>query len=61
MPAAEAASNAKDHFLAALSHELRTPLASLIGFIETLRGPAAEVHALLAERQAKETGHDPSE
>ena len=28
-------------FVANASHELRTPLASLIGFIETLRGPAA--------------------
>jgi two-component system phosphate regulon sensor histidine kinase PhoR len=28
-------------FVANSSHELRTPLASLIGFIETLRGPAA--------------------
>jgi two-component system phosphate regulon sensor histidine kinase PhoR len=28
-------------FAANSSHELRTPLASLIGFIETLRGPAA--------------------
>ena len=26
-------------FVANVSHELRTPLASLIGFIETLRGP----------------------
>jgi two-component system phosphate regulon sensor histidine kinase PhoR len=29
-------------FVANASHELRTPLASLIGFIETLRGPAEE-------------------
>lgn len=29
-------------FVANASHELRTPLASLIGFIETLRGPAAD-------------------
>ena len=28
-------------FVANASHELRTPLASLTGFIETLRGPAA--------------------
>ncbi|MBY0421749.1 MAG: PAS domain-containing protein [Parvularculaceae bacterium] len=27
-------------FIASASHELRTPLASLLGFIETLRGPA---------------------
>ena len=29
-------------FVANASHELRTPLASLIGFIETLRGPAVD-------------------
>jgi two-component system phosphate regulon sensor histidine kinase PhoR len=29
-------------FIANVSHELRTPLASLIGFIETLRGPARD-------------------
>ncbi|HXT80256.1 MAG TPA: ATP-binding protein [Acetobacteraceae bacterium] len=29
-------------FVANASHELRTPLASLIGFTETLRGPAAD-------------------
>jgi two-component system phosphate regulon sensor histidine kinase PhoR len=29
-------------FVANSSHELRTPLASLMGFIETLRGPAAD-------------------
>src|ERR1700746_3864656 len=29
-------------FIASASHELRTPLATLIGFIETLRGPAHE-------------------
>ncbi len=29
-------------FIANASHELRTPLTSLIGFIETLRGPAAD-------------------
>lgn len=29
-------------FIANANHELRTPLASLLGFIETLRGPAAE-------------------
>jgi two-component system phosphate regulon sensor histidine kinase PhoR len=28
-------------FIANASHELRTPLASLLGFIETLQGPAA--------------------
>lgn len=29
-------------FVANVSHELRTPLATLIGFIETLQGPAKE-------------------
>lgn len=29
-------------FIANVSHELRTPLATLIGFIETLQGPAAK-------------------
>lgn len=29
-------------FVANVSHELRTPLASLIGFIETLQGPARD-------------------
>ena len=29
-------------FVANASHELRTPLASLIGFIQTLQGPAAD-------------------
>ena len=29
-------------FVANASHELRTPLASLIGFIETLQGPARD-------------------
>ena len=29
-------------FVANASHELRTPLSSLMGFIETLRGPAAD-------------------
>jgi two-component system, OmpR family, phosphate regulon sensor histidine kinase PhoR len=32
----------REDFVANVSHELRTPLASLIGFIDTLRGPAAD-------------------
>ncbi len=35
-------------FVANASHELRTPLASLMGFVETLRGPAAD------DREAQE-------
>jgi len=32
-------------FVANVSHELRTPLASLVGFIETLQGPASKDEA----------------
>jgi two-component system phosphate regulon sensor histidine kinase PhoR len=35
-------------FVANASHELRTPLASLLGFVETLQGPARE------DKQARE-------
>lgn len=34
--------DARIDFIANISHELRTPLASLIGFIETIRGPAKD-------------------
>jgi two-component system phosphate regulon sensor histidine kinase PhoR len=47
-------------FVANVSHELRTPLASLIGFTETLRGPAADDRpaqqrflAIMAEQGAR--------
>ena len=47
-------------FVANASHELRTPLASLIGFIETLRGPARDDKAaserflgIMAEQAAR--------
>lgn len=36
-------------FVANASHELRTPLASLIGFIDTLRGPAEDDPAARAQ------------
>ncbi|MGE4220875.1 MAG: sensor histidine kinase [Alphaproteobacteria bacterium] len=36
-------------FVANVSHELRTPLASLLGFLETLRGPARD------DAEARET------
>ncbi|MCQ8240056.1 sensor histidine kinase [Rhizosaccharibacter radicis] len=40
--AQQALERTRADFAAYASHELRTPLASLIGFIETLRGPAAD-------------------
>ncbi|MCC6720004.1 MAG: two-component sensor histidine kinase [Acetobacteraceae bacterium] len=47
-------------FVANASHELRTPLASLTGFVETLRGPAADdppaqqrFLAIMAEQAAR--------
>ncbi|KPP87816.1 MAG: two-component system, OmpR family, phosphate regulon sensor histidine kinase PhoR [Rhodobacteraceae bacterium HLUCCO07] len=36
----EAAGQMRRDFVANVSHELRTPLTALMGFIETLRGPA---------------------
>ncbi|MEC8292507.1 MAG: ATP-binding protein [Pseudomonadota bacterium] len=39
---AEAIGQMRRDFVANVSHELRTPLTALIGFIETLQGPAAE-------------------
>ena len=38
--AAEEASQMRRDFVANVSHELKTPLTALMGFIETLRGPA---------------------
>ncbi|MBS7810362.1 ATP-binding protein [Roseococcus pinisoli] len=40
--AARAVERMRVDFIANASHELRTPLASIIGFIETLRGPAKD-------------------
>ena len=37
-----AASQMRRDFVANVSHELRTPLTALMGFIETLRGPARD-------------------
>lgn len=38
----ERASQMRRDFVANVSHELRTPLTALMGFIETLRGPARD-------------------
>lgn len=38
----EAAHQMRRDFVANVSHELKTPLTALIGFIETLRGPARD-------------------
>lgn len=38
--AVEEAGEMRRNFVANVSHEMRTPLTSLMGFIETLRGPA---------------------
>ncbi len=38
----EQAEQTRRDFVANVSHELRTPLTSLLGFIETLRGPAKD-------------------
>lgn len=40
--AAEEAGQIRRDFVANVSHELKTPLTALIGFIETLRGPARD-------------------
>ena len=40
--AVQTAENTRADFVANVSHELRSPISSIIGFIETLRGPARE-------------------
>jgi protein-histidine pros-kinase len=49
----EAASRAKDRFLASMSHELRTPLNAILGFTGTL---LMELPGPLNEDQAKQLG-----
>lgn len=39
---AEAAEQMRRDFVANVSHELRTPLTAMMGFLETLRGPARD-------------------
>jgi PAS domain S-box-containing protein len=39
---AQAATHAKDEFLAVLSHELRAPLQSMLGWIQMLKSPVAD-------------------
>lgn len=53
-----AAGQMRRDFVANVSHELRTPLTALMGFIDTLRGPArddAPARARFLETMAKET------
>ncbi|MCR9086515.1 MAG: ATP-binding protein [Rhodobacteraceae bacterium] len=55
----EAAGQMRRDFVANVSHELRTPLTALIGFIETLRGPArddAEARDRFLETMDREAG-----
>ncbi|QQA44760.1 sensor histidine kinase [Pelagovum pacificum] len=40
--AVEQAANIRRDFVANVSHELRTPLTALLGFVETLKGPARD-------------------
>ena len=40
--AVEEAGQMRREFIANVSHELRTPLTALLGFVETLRGPARD-------------------
>jgi len=45
LTAARQAEHMRADFVANVSHELRSPLTSLLGFIETLRGPARDDQA----------------
>lgn len=57
--AMEEAGRMRRDFVANVSHELRTPLTSLLGFVETLKGPArddAEARARFLEIMEREAG-----
>jgi two-component system phosphate regulon sensor histidine kinase PhoR len=59
MTALRRAERMRADFVANASHELRTPLASLVGFVETLRGPArddAEARDRFLGIMAEQTG-----
>lgn len=59
MTALRRAERMRADFVANASHELRTPLASLVGFVETLRGPArddAEARERFLAIMAEQTG-----
>ena len=53
LAAADAASRAKNHFLATMSHELRTPLNAVIGFADLL---SAEISGRLDDKQQSYVG-----
>ena len=59
MTPVEEAGERRSEFVANVSHELRTPLTAIVGFIETLRGPARadpEAQARFLEIMAREAG-----